>query len=160
MTLRDPLVEEKLAQVPALLRETGVDVWLIFVRESLTVHDPSLDLVVGTNVTWPSAFLLTASGDRIAIVGSLDRANLEMRGYYPEIIPYVGGVSGELRRALSRLDPARIAVNFSTDDALADGLTHGMHLLLQGVLEETPYGSRLATAQPIISAPGTSPSTS
>lgn len=152
MGSNDRLIEEKLAQVPAILRDAGVDVWLIFVRESQTVHDPCLDLVVGTDVTWPSAFLLTSGGDRIAIVGSLDRANLAARGHFREIVPYVGGVSGALRDVLARLDPARIALDYSTDDPLADGLTHGMFLLLRDVLAGTPYASRLVSSQPVVSA--------
>jgi len=148
----DRLVSQKLEQVPGILREMGVDLWLLFVRESRTVHDPCLDLVVGCDVTWPSAFLLTARGDRIAIVGSLDRANLEARGAFTEIVTYVGGISEALRGVLARLDPARIALDYSMDDPLADGLTHGMYLLLQQVLEATPYASRLVSSQPIVTA--------
>jgi Xaa-Pro aminopeptidase len=148
----DSLVREKLEQVPSILKETGVDLWLLFTRESHTVHDPCLDIVVGANVTWHSAFLLTAAGDRIAIVGSLDLANLKMHGHYPEIIPYVAGISDDLRKTLARLDPRRIAVNFSPDDPMSDGLTHGMYLNLVKTLEGTPYAGRLEPAQPVISA--------
>jgi len=80
------------------------------------MHDPSLDLVVGTNVTWPSAFLLTRHGDRIAVVGSLDKANIEMHGNYREVCPYVEGVSEDLRRVVARVAPRRIAIDFSTSD--------------------------------------------
>ncbi len=152
MSTGDPMVSEKLQQVPAILREVGVDAWLLFARESHTVHDPAFDLVVGTNVTWPSAFLLGAGGERIAIVGSLDKANLEMHGHYPEIAGYVGGVSEELRRALARLGPRRIAINYSTADAMSDGLTHGMYLVLQDALQGTPFAAALESSQPIIAA--------
>ncbi len=152
MPIGDPLVAEKLEQVPAILRETGFDLWLLFARESHTVHDPCLDLVVGTNVTWQSAFLLTARADRIAIVGSLDKANLEAHGHYPEIVPYVGGITDSLRSALARLDPGRIAVNWSVDDVMADGLTHGMFLTLARSLEGTPWASRLDSAAPVVAA--------
>ena len=113
MSIGDPMVAEKLEQVPGILEEHGFDAWLLFVRESHTVHDPCLDLVVGSNVTWPSAFILTTGGDRVAIVGSLDKANLEMHGHYPEIVGYGAGISDDLRKTLSRLDPARIAINYS-----------------------------------------------
>lgn len=146
------MVEEKLAQVPAILIETGIDVWLLFARESHTIHDPCFDLVVGGDVTWQSAFLLTPQGDRIAIVGSLDRAAVEMRGQYRELIGYVGGISEELRKVLSRLDPQRIAINFSLDDTMSDGLTHGMYLTLQKALEGTPYGARLESSDRVVSA--------
>jgi Xaa-Pro aminopeptidase len=146
------MVEGKLAQVPGILAETDVDAWLLFARESHTVHDPCFDLVVGGDVTWQSAFLLTAQGDRIAIVGSLDRAAVATRGHYRELIGYVGGISGSLREALARLDPRRIAINFSLDDTMSDGMTHGMYLTLIKALEGTPYGARLESADRIVSA--------
>jgi len=146
------MVEGKLAQVPAILEETGIDAWLLFARESHTIHDPCFDLVVGGDVTWQSAFLLTRQGDRIAIVGSLDRAAIEQRGHYRELIGYVGGVSEELRKTLSRLDPQRIAINFSLDDTMSDGMTHGMFLTLMKALEGMPYGTRLESSDRIVSA--------
>lgn len=146
------MVEGKLAQVPSILKETGFDAWLLFARESHTLHDPCFDLVVGGDVTWQSAFLLTADGDRIAIVGSLDRAAIEMRGHYRELIAYVGGISEELRKVLTRLDPRRIATNFSLDDTMSDGMTHGMYLTLMKALEGTPYGARMESSGPVVSA--------
>lgn len=146
------MVEAKLAQVPAILSEVGIDLWLLFARESHTVHDPCFDLVVGGDVTWQSAFLLTPQGDRIAIVGSLDRAAVEMRGHYRDLIGYVGGISEELRKVLARLDPQRIAINFSLDDTMSDGMTHGMFLTLQKALEGTPYSTRLESSDRVVSA--------
>ncbi len=152
MSIGDPIVAEKLEQVPEILAETGFDAWMLFVRESETQHDPCLDLVVGTNVTWASAFLLTGAGERLAIVGNLDRANLEMHGHYRSIVAYLGGVSEDLRAALGRLDPRRIAVNYSENDVMADGLSHGMYLKLLKILEGTPYAARLASSQRIVAA--------
>ena len=62
MSIGDPMVAEKLAQVPGILKEFDFDAWLLFVRESHTAHDPCLDLVVGTNVTWASVFICAAPG--------------------------------------------------------------------------------------------------
>ncbi len=150
--MSDLMVTEKLEQVPAILEETGFDAWLLFARETHTIHDPCFDLVVGANVVWQSAFLLTASAQRIAIVGSLDKANLEAHGHYPEIIPYVAGITESLRQVLARLDPRRIAINYSVNDLMADGLTHGMYLTLLKALEGTPYALRLDSSERIVSA--------
>jgi len=146
------MLEAKLAQVPAILEETGLDAWLLFARESHTLHDPCFDLVVGGDVTWQSAFILTRQGDRIAIVGSLDRAAVEMRGHYRELIGYVGGISDQLRSTLTRLDPKRLAINFSLDDTMSDGMTHGMYLTLVKALEGTPYAARLESSAALVSA--------
>jgi Xaa-Pro aminopeptidase len=152
MGIGDPLIREKLEQAPAILNELDFDAWMLFARESASVHDPSFDLVVGTNVTWHSAFILTRRGERIAVVGSLDKANVEAHGHYTEIITYVAGVTDELRKVLRRLDPRRIAVNFSLNDAAADGITHGQWLALAAILDGTPYASRIESAEGIVSA--------
>jgi Xaa-Pro aminopeptidase len=55
-----------------------------------------------------------------------------------------------LLAVLERLDPARIAINYSADDVLADGLSHGLYRVLEGYLEATPYADRLVSAEDII----------
>jgi Xaa-Pro aminopeptidase len=145
------MIAAKTKQAVTILNELNLDAWMIFVRESDSIHDPCIDLVVGGNVTWQSAFIITRGGERIAILGSLDKAAHEALGYYTEIVPYVKGIGEPLRETLRRLDPARIAVNFSQDDEKADGLTHGMYLLLQDTLRDTPYGGRLVSSEGIVS---------
>ncbi|HJQ98930.1 MAG TPA: M24 family metallopeptidase, partial [Candidatus Polarisedimenticolaceae bacterium] len=148
----DPLIREKIRQVPAILEELGLDAWMLFSRESAAVHDPSFDLVVGTNVTWHSAFLLTRRGEKIAVIGSLDAANVKDHGHYDEIVTYVQGITDDLRKVLARLDPKRIAIDFSESDPAADGLTYGQWLALQRILEGTPYKARLESAGRVIAA--------
>ena len=63
------LVGEKLAQATEILNELDVDLWMLVARESDTLGDPSLPLVVGTSVTWESAFLVSRTGRHRAIVG-------------------------------------------------------------------------------------------
>jgi Xaa-Pro aminopeptidase len=145
------MVKAKIEQAVGILDELDIDVWMTFVRESAALHDPCIDLVVGGNVTWQSAFLITRRGERIAILGSLDKAAHEMLGHYTEIIPYVKGIGDPLRETLTRLDPRRIAINYSTDDEMADGLSHGMYLLLQDTLRTTPFGKRLVSSEGIVS---------
>ena len=60
------LVHEKADQAQALLGETDLDCWLIFARETGVRPDPGVELVVGSDVTWNSAFLfgVAASASR------------------------------------------------------------------------------------------------
>jgi len=150
--MSDPLIREKIRQVPGILAELGLDAWMLFARESSSVHDPSFDLVVGTNVTGHSAFLLTRDGKRIAVIGSLDAANVKAHGHYDEIVTYVQGITADLRAVLARLDPKRIAIDYSENDAAADGLTYGQWLSLTRSLEGTPYAGRLESAERVVAA--------
>jgi Xaa-Pro aminopeptidase len=145
------MISAKIEQAIDILGELDIDAWMIFTRESATVHDPCIDLVVGGNVTWASAFVLTRRGERIAVLGSLDKAAHEALGHYTEIVPYVQGVSRPLVDVLKRIDPKRIAIDYSLDDEMSDGLTHGQFLLLQRILDGTPYGARLVSADGIVS---------
>ena len=82
------LIQEKLTQAAEILNEQDLDVWLTFVRETAMQPDPALELIYGSDMTWQSAFLLTKSGERIAIVGHFDSANLYELDVYTQIIGY------------------------------------------------------------------------
>jgi Xaa-Pro aminopeptidase len=144
------MIRAKIEQAIGILNELDLDLWMIFARESATVHDPCIDLVVGGNVTWPSAFMIGRGGERIAILGSLDIAAHRELGHFPELVPYVQGIGEELRRTLARLDPRRIAIDFSVNDEMADGMTHGQYLLLCATLAGTPYADRLISSEGIV----------
>ncbi|MER3459286.1 MAG: aminopeptidase P family protein, partial [Chloroflexota bacterium] len=130
--MTDTLIQEKLDQAVAILQEKGVDAWLTFVRETSQVHDPCLDLILGLELTWQSALLIGRGGERIAIVGFYDTDNVRNTGGWSEVIGYHQSLREPLWNALERLNPTQIAVNFSESDPAADGLTHGMYLVLTG----------------------------
>lgn len=144
------MIREKIQQAFKILKEENVDCWLTFVRESSTVTDPVLDIVVGPGVTWQSAFILTSSGKSIAIVGSLDKANQESYGYYDRIIGYVQSVEEDLIKILNEIDPNKIAINYSLSSPTADGLTHGMFLQLNKYLSGTKYADKIVSSESII----------
>jgi Xaa-Pro aminopeptidase len=146
------LVREKLDQAPSILEEHGVDLWLTLVRETLLTRDPCLDLVVGTYCAWQSAFLLSRSGERVAIVGRHDASSIEQLGAYSEIVAYDESIRPGLRATIERLAPASIALNYSPSDPAADGLTHGLWLVLGEALEGTPYADRLVSSAPIVNS--------
>lgn len=143
------LVGEKLAQATAILDELGVDLWLIVARESDVLGDPSLPLVVGTSVTWESFFLVSRTGEHVAIVGTGDVKNIKQTGAWNEIIGYVQGPTTALLAALERLDPKQIALNYAPDNNMADGLTYGMYLKLQEMLGKTRFWERVISGEPI-----------
>jgi Xaa-Pro aminopeptidase len=144
------LLQEKAAQAQELLAEIGLDCWLTFVRETSVTPDPGVEMVVGGDVTWPSAFLFGRGGERIAIVGRYDAGAVRPAGVFDEIIGYDEGIRAPLLAALERLNPQSIGLNYSVDDKTADGLTHGMWLLLNDILRGTPYADRLTSAGPLL----------
>jgi len=144
------MIREKIAQSIEILKEENIDCWLTFVRESSTTPDPVLDVIIGTGVTWHSAFIITAQGDTHAIVGSLDKANQETHGNYKHITGYLQSIEQDLTATLNKISPKSIAINYSLNSPTCDGLTHGMYLQLNQYLKKTPYAKMLISSEKII----------
>ena len=143
------LVKEKVDQAVGILREYGTDCWLTFVRESEIMRDPMLDYLCSADMTWHSAFIVGRSGETHAIVGQMEARTVEEMGVYGKVTGYVEGIKRDLLDTLKALNPATIAVNYSETSEACDGLTHGMYLLLRGMLEEIGFENRLVSSERI-----------
>jgi Xaa-Pro aminopeptidase len=146
------LVQEKVQQATAILQEKGIDAWLTFVHETPAGGDPALPLIYGHELTWHTALIHTRRGEHIIILGRYEVETALSTGAYPTIYTYDQSIRGLLRETLERIDPAQIAINYSKDNVLADGLGHGLYLTLLDYLEGTPYPKRLISAEEIIGA--------
>jgi len=146
------LVQEKVRQAVGLLKESKVDCWITFTRESEINGDPTLVFLAPGNVTWHSAFIISADGRTRAIVGQLDQKTVEDAGAYDQVVGFVTGIREPFLEYLKELGPAAIAVNFSKGSEVCDGLTHGMFLLLQDLLAEIGMADRLVSSEKIVSA--------
>ena len=148
------LTSEKLAQATELVRAAGVDAWMLFDRETAEGGDPALPLILDGGLTWQSALIVTREGRKIAIVGNFDADPIKASGEWDEVIPYVKGIKRPLLEVLDRVcgpDP-KVAVDFSTNDVKADGLSHGMFLLLTEYIKGTSFEGCLVSAEGIVMA--------
>jgi Xaa-Pro aminopeptidase len=148
-----PLLQEKASQAIDILKETDIDLWLTFVRETSGVRDPALDFLIGPgDLTWESALMFTKAGEQIAIVGRYEVDAVERLGVFNTVLGYDEGIRDSLQETLTRLNPDRIAVNTSKNNVQADGLTHAMYEMLLDYLSGTPYANRLVSSEPVINA--------
>ena len=143
------MIREKISQAAGILAEEGIDLWLTFVRESEVNGDPVLDLILGANCTWHSAFMIPARGGAVAIVGSLDESRIRETGGY-EVVGYKQSIKEPLLEQLRKFDPKTIALNFSENAVMADGLSHGLYLSLLRYLEGTPYAGRFTSSENVV----------
>jgi hypothetical protein len=136
--------------LPRLMRESGLDMWLVIAREY--AEDP----VYFTLVPQPS---LAARRTTMLIFhrqadGSVHRLSINR---YPFGEPYEtawsGGDEDAQWKALGELiaarNPQRIGIDVSTQWPVADGLTHGLH---QQLLQALPagYAARLVPAENLV----------
>lgn len=125
------ILRQKHRQATKLLADYTLDLWLTFVRETSLQSDPALSLIYPFGLTWQSAFLFSATGERIAIVGDFDTDSVQHLGVFSKVIGYDESIQGALFGELQRLAPGRVAINTSRNDPAADGLTAAMSELLR-----------------------------
>jgi Xaa-Pro aminopeptidase len=146
------LIKEKVEQAIGILKEFDIDCWVTFVRETSINGDPSLDYLAASDLTWHSAFIITSRGEATAIVGKYDKAAVAELGVYTTVIDHVTGLREPFQQTLKKINPRTIAVNFSKDSEIADGLTHGMYLTLLDLLGEIGMKDKLISSEKVVSA--------
>jgi Xaa-Pro aminopeptidase len=145
------IIKEKVQQAVNILKELDIDLWLTFVRESTTTIDPILEIIAGANFTWHTALIICKDGDTAAVLGSMEAEKLK-GDVYKNIIGYLQSGKEPLVSYLKAKNPKKIALNYSKNSALADGLTQGLFLTLQDYLKGTGLEDRFVSAEEIISA--------
>jgi Xaa-Pro aminopeptidase len=105
-----------------------------------------------SSLTWETALIFTATGEKIAILGRFEVNTAENTGAYEKIIPYDESIRPSLLEELDRLNPQKIALNYSENNYMADGLSHGMYRILMDIFEGTPYTECIISAEHLIGA--------
>jgi Xaa-Pro aminopeptidase len=146
------LINEKIKQAKNILKESDIDCWITFVRESSINGDPTLSFLVTSDVTWHSAFIVTKTGNAYAVVGQYDKKTVEDTGAYDEVFSFVSGFKEPLTNLLKKINPQKIALNYSVGSEICDGITYGMYLTLQEVLKPLGLEGKIVSAEKIVSA--------
>jgi Xaa-Pro dipeptidase len=135
------------------MSKNGIDLWLVYTRESS--RDPlAQDVGLGRVVARAAGIFARKKGDLIrrAYVASYDTTPVEESGIFQEVLPFrQEGITPSLREAISALAPKKVALNFSRDIAVADGLSYGMRQHLVEILGEG-FFDRVVSSEPLVAS--------
>ncbi|MFQ5825360.1 MAG: M24 family metallopeptidase, partial [bacterium] len=137
--------------LPQIMKEQSVDMWLVFTREN--AEDPILPTIGISHIVARGAFIFSLKNGaykKIAIAASYDVSPIQATGLYDQVISYkTEGVKPHLKKWIEKLNPTKIAINYSRDVTIADGLTIGMRNYLEETLGEK-YTQRFISAERLI----------
>lgn len=148
--MADAIAEGKRRQAAEIMARNGLAGWLSLVRETGAgggAPDPVARLWAPVNVVGVTALLLRADGKATAVAANYDRAGLARSGLFDEVVAYELDWRPPLRQALDALPEGPIGLNFSAEDHLADGISHGLYLSLVEALRGTRHADRLVSAE-------------
>ena len=151
------MLEERLETLlPQLMRESGIDMWLIINREY--AEDPVYLTLVPEPVFAARRTTMLVLYDRGPGEGieRLTVSRYPLRGFYESA--WEGGSNEEqwvrLAQIIAERSPKRIGINTSRRWPFGDGLTHSLHTSLLEALSavpaqdgQTPLASRLVSAE-------------
>jgi len=166
--IRDLIRTNKLNQllIP-IMEEYNIDCWITITRDPCDDMtnviwerdrqlDPIAEYIGGEDVKVPAAFIFTADGDRIAIVGRRDAKAVKDTDIYKDIKEYpYNREKGHseflviLSETVKQLNPKNIGLNYSQEEGVADGLTLGLKNMFDKAVGEE-YSSRVISAEKII----------
>lgn len=137
------LHKEKINQVQHFLKELGIDCYIIKTKEG---SDPSMPLLFGFSIVG-DALLIITQNETIGITSSIDAQDVVESNLFDRVLTYTsGGAEEKLQEVISSLDPLRIALNYSKENPLSDGLTVGSYRKLMKMLG-SPYNERIESSE-------------
>lgn len=133
----DELLKDRLENLmPKLLRECGVDMWLVICREYN--EDPVFKTITPQlvkNASRTSCFIFSVDHDGKYEALSLSRPNPRLAPFYTQAyFPARESQYDAIAKVVEQRNPSKIAVNISEDCAQADGLSKKLYDLLVNCL--------------------------
>ena len=146
--LHDGILKERLATLmPRLMRECGVEMWVVISREY--DEDPLFKTLVPALVknagrTTCLVFSLDAEGRYEAL--NLSRPNPRFDGFYTQAMDRRDDVFQALNHLIARKRPSRVHVDVSNECPMADGLSKNLY---ERMVTATNGGVRFVSAEEI-----------
>lgn len=129
------------------LKELDIDLFLIITSEG---SDKMTRFIPGVDTVGSGAFFFTKEGKRYGVASAIDAQDVEESGLFDEVIRYQD-YDSTVAGLLKKLNPKRVALDFSETDAECDGLTLGRYehykSHIKGQMEYTEVSSDLFIPQ-------------
>lgn len=125
------LHEKIIQEVINELRARDIDAYVILTSEG---SDHIFKFIPGVGTVGSGAFIFTKDNKRYGISTRIDAQDIEESGLFTEVIKYEA-YDDAVAGVIKKINPARIALNFSREHPECDGLTMGRYLRFKGSLD-------------------------
>lgn len=112
-----------ISEVIAKLNELDIDLFLIITSEG---SDRMTRFIPGVDTVGSGAFFFTKEGKKYGVASTIDAQDVEESGLFDEVIRYQD-YDETVAELLKKLNPKRVAMDFSENDPECDGLTLGRY---------------------------------
>jgi hypothetical protein len=117
------LHEKIIREVIEQLKARDIDAYVILTSEG---SDHITKFIPGVGTVGSGAFIFTKDDQRYGISTKIDAQDIEESGLFTEVIKYES-YDDTVAEVIRRINPKKIALNFSADYPECDGLTMGRY---------------------------------
>ena len=142
--------KDKLPIIFEAIEKNDVDAWLIMGRETIMKSEPILPVLGDVSFIIASTLIFTKD-KLLAIVSPLDVEAYKVLYGVDEVYEYSTTMEETIYEVLNKLNIKKLALNISSSDSAADGLTVGNYLKLQEVLKRLDNNVEVVSSFPIVS---------
>ncbi|MBR2740580.1 MAG: aminopeptidase P family protein [Oscillospiraceae bacterium] len=143
------LNKEKLPIIYESLKKNGIDAWLTVGRETIMKSEPVLPVLGDLSFIIATTIIFTQE-KCIAVVSPLDiEAYKGMEGI-DDVRLYPGYMEDTVLEVLQEISPKVLALNISSADSAADGMTVGFYRRLERVLDKLPVRPAVVSSFPVV----------
>lgn len=141
-------IKQRMKRAVAALNEFGIDAWITYGTEAHFNTEPVFFYLSPTLPLQHSAIIITKNGDKIVLAGMFDTEEMERYGDFTEIIPVTTVEDFEAKTAavIKKLQPGKIALNYSEYDPGSDGLTFSGYQRLQRIFSAAGFHGEICSS--------------
>lgn len=140
---------KKLKQAIEILRNTDIDLWITFARETAMMKDPIMPLISDMYFSGLGAIIISKNGVT-AITSYLDKGMAEQTGLYDNVLYYDSQFEDCFTEFFNKNNMKKIALNYSEDDPAADGLTYGLYMRFVKLLKNLGFDGEIVSSDDVL----------
>ncbi|MDR1794279.1 MAG: Xaa-Pro peptidase family protein [Erysipelotrichaceae bacterium] len=143
--------KEKIALAKRVMKEKGIDMWIVAGSESATASEPILPVISDGEFIGATALVFCSDGTNYTVCTPIDANGYIHAGIFDEVIGFKVNFETALGELIKRKNPANIALDYSENDPGSDGLTYGFYTVILDALKIAGFSGEVISAYPITS---------
>ena len=132
------------------LQNNDIDLWIVAGQESATNSEPALDVLSDSEFIGLTALCFTKDRKAYVVCTPIDANGYRIAGVFDEVMPFPVSFVDTVAELIKKLQPAKIALDYSEENPSADGLSVGTFNLLSSAFEKAGFSGEIISAEPVI----------
>lgn len=141
---------DKIENAISVMKEQGIDTWIIAGTESATNTEPVLTIISDHEFIGYTALIFNSDGTSKCVCTPIDKNGYEHAAIFDDVEGFPVSFADSVGNYLGQKKPKTIALNFSETNPASDGLSTGCFMQLQDAFDLSGEKFEIVSAEKIV----------